>query len=175
MTILLLAVVAVLAASQTPKQQPSPPTVVKVRIVVDSLNSLTDQCAQKKFLPTDVLVNKDEKQNEPYHCSAAGKLLGHKVAHGEAKETLVRLSVARQDSVEWSSTVPFSVESITPRDPKPPDGVPQNPFGRLALKGTPNKVINSGPITSKAAVGYQYKIVFRMGNRSIDPDVWCDP
>ncbi len=80
-----------------------------------------------------------------------------------------------QDSVRWSSDVEFSIASIAPHDDKPSDTTPKTPFANLGLPSKPSKSITSGPISSKAAVGHQYKIVLSIGTRTIDPDVWCNP
>jgi hypothetical protein len=175
MSLVYLAVVAALAAIQTPAEKPTK-KVIEVRIVVAPLDSLKAQCAAGKFAAIDVLVDAAQGKDEPYHCPPKKKqLIIHKEAHKPDDETLVRVSYERQESVRWISDTAFIVSSITPRDPKPKEGTPQTPFGKLDLTIKPTKSIESGPITNKAAVGYQYKVVFTIGTRRIDPDVWCDP
>ena len=187
MTLLSLAVVASLVAMQTPSPPAKPDpsqtarqadapkaTVFKVRVVVASLGSLEEQCKAGKFNGVDVLVDSDEKQNEPYHC-AGRKLLTHKEAHNN-EGTRVILSYKAQDSVVWySDTHEFGISSIAPHEDKNAKLAPKNPFGKMAIPTPkPTKSIESGPIIA-SAVSHRYKIHLSIGKRIIDPDVWCNP
>ena len=173
MPLVYLAVVAALGAIQQPLQKPKP-TVVDVRIVVASRASLEEQCKAGKFAAYDILVDANPKVNEPYHCPG-GRLLEHKNAHAD-KRTLVMISYMNRDSVRWYSDTEFSITRIGLHDEKPSGDAPTNPFAPpFAIPSKPSKSINSGPITTKAAVNHQYKIDLAIGGRSIDPDVWCNP
>lgn len=187
MTLLALAVVASLVAlqtcaptakpeqAQTARQSDAPKaTVFKVRVVVAPVGSLEEQCKAGKFNGVDILVDSDEKQNEPYHC-AGRKLLTHKEAHNN-ESTRVILSYKAQDSVVWySDTHEFGISSIAPHEDKSPHLAPKNPFAKMAIPTPkPTKSIESGPIIA-SAVNHRYKINLSIGKRIIDPDVWCNP
>jgi hypothetical protein len=173
MPLVYLAVVAALAAIQQPGQKPTKPRIVDVRIVVASRASLEEQCKAGTFAAYDILVDANPRVNEPYHCPGR-RLLEHKNAHAD-KRTLVQISYMNQDSVRWYSDTEFSITRIGLHDDPPSRDAPTNPFApSFAIPSKPSKSINSGRITTKAAVNHQYKIYLAIRGRSIDPDVWCN-
>jgi hypothetical protein len=155
--------------------QPVKPTVWEVRIVVASVAALLEMCKAKKVNPIDILVDSVPTNNEPYHCVPGGVLQPHKQAHAN-KETFVRPSYANGDTVRWSSDVEFSIANIAVHDEneKQAATAPKTPFVKFAFPTAATKSVTTSPIT-KESVGHRYKIDLRIGTRTIDPDVWCNP
>ena len=148
--------------------------VKHVRIVVASLDNLTERCKAGEFLPTDILIDADPEKNVPFQCPAAADVEEHDAnLHDDFPQTLLEISHSNKESVRWyCDSHDFKIHHITLVGTDPTGRVPNSPFPYLDIGKPPAKELLSGKI-STAAITHQYKIHLKIGDRLIDPDVWC--
>ncbi len=146
--------------------------VKNVRIVVAAIDDLRARCANGEFLPTDILVDADAANNVPFQCPN-GELVAHDAGlHDHFPASLLELSHFNKESVRWYSDVDFKIHKITLTGSTHGGKVPTNPFPYLDIRQPAARELHSGRI-STAAINHQYKIHLKIGDRLIDPDVWC--
>ena len=144
-------------------------SIKDVRIVVAPRNKLEELCEGGKVHATDILIDEDSSENAPFQCPG-NRLRAH---DPHDARTLVFLSFTRQESVRWHSETAFSIKSVGLHHGDNSGGrVADNPFWKLHLPTAPGTSVESGPIVPQA-INHQYKITLMIGEREIDPDVWC--
>jgi hypothetical protein len=173
---------------QTP-QPGTPGAVTEVKVVVAALAALQAGCSNGEFNPYDILIDvnpnmeeiKKKNGEEPYHCVEKGKLLKHGQAEANSA-TLVMVDFSQKQSVRWISATkqtPFAISAIRPHLDKNEKTAPANPFTKLTPSPEMGLSFESGPLDQYFAdetnPGHRYKLELKIGTRTIDPDVWCQP
>ena len=175
MTLVMLAVVAVLSLGAQPAKPTPPPAkgkVVNVEIIVATIAAHQKSCKAGGVPPTTILVAGKVVR----HC-VGGILLDHDVDENKNpeafKQTLVHVSAG--ESIRWfSKATSFRVVQVRRHAPIQRGG-PAYPF----LEEMPaqfSKDVTSGAVLDLAyEVVQQYKISFEIGKpgNRVDPDVVC--
>jgi hypothetical protein len=190
MSLAFLPLLAAIAAAQTP-QPGTPGAATEVKVVVAELAALQAGCSNGDFKPYDILIDvnpnmeeiKKKKAEEPYHCVEKGKLLKHGQAEGNSA-TLVMVDFSQKQSVRWVSApatkqTPFAISAIRHHLDKNEKTAPANPFTKLTPSPEMGLSFESGPLDQYFAdeknPPHRYKLELKIGTRTIDPDVWCQP
>lgn len=131
--------------------------------------------------PTDVVVF----AGRPWHA-VNGELMGHPEVHQNAPETVLQLSIGRQQNAVWWSEDRFDITGVEFAHHGAPgasasSSVEAFPF-RAPLATRVEKDLNGrdifvarSTVPLPESVDKTYKITFTMDGEVIDPDMHCSP
>ena len=116
--------------------------------------------------------------SQPFHF-AAHQVREHPKVHHDCPDSILQLSVADQNKAVWWSTEPFEITSIK-GDPEHGSKDAPYPFTsepKTILEDTQDakkKIhVARSSVPTTDAIGFHYKITFKVNDELVDPNIYC--